>query len=199
MLLKKVCNAPSGKVEWSSIELIFMCQYMHKAKIVLPSWTVGLQIKHLLQCSCEYPILSQSFFFPLTSVNVINRKVFRVFKDVDVRNINPSWFIGLEQRVCQVIVVFNLDGHRGRGLTCTCSEHFRNRSSVLFITSVTFSLFYFLSSYKTGNLDVIIETSSFIFLCYDLSDPPFVYCCSFSSCVVNKMVGFCYEKVCVRL
>ena len=145
------------------------------------------------------PNFESKLFFPLTSVNVKNRKVFRVFKDVDVRNINPSWFIGLEQRVCQVLVVFNLDGHRGRGLTCTCSEHFRNRSSVLFITSVTFSLFYFLSSYKTGNLDVIIETSSFILLCYDLSDPPFVYCCSFSSCVVNEMVGFCYEKVCVRL
>ena len=77
----------------------------------------------------------------------------------------------------------------------THSYQFDNRSSNLFTTSVTFSLFCFLCLYETGNFDIIIKKSSFIFLPYDMFDPPLVYCCSFFSRMVNKMVDFCYEKV----
>ena len=34
-----------------------------------------------------------------------------------------------------------------------------------------------------------------MFLLYDLFDPVLVYCSSFSSCMVTKIVDFCYEKV----
>ena len=50
------------------------------------------------------------------------------------------------------------------------------------------SMFYFLCLYIT------IKKSSFVFLRYDLFDPPFVYCCSFSSRMVNKMVDFVMKK-----
>ena len=60
------------------------------------------------------------------------------------------------------------------------------------------STFYFLCLYKTGNFDIVIKKSSFIFLRYDLLDSPLVYCCSFSSNTVNKMIDFCCEKVYVR-
>ena len=46
--------------------------------------------------------------------------------------------------------------------------------------------------------DIIIKKSSFIFLPYDLLNLLFVYCCRFSSRMVNKVVDFCYEKVYVR-
>ena len=60
-------------------------------------------------------------------------------------------------------------------------------------------MFYFLCSYKTGNLEIIIKESSFKSLCHDLLDPTCIHCCSFSSRIVNKMVHFCYEKVYGRL
>ena len=44
-----------------------------------------------------------------------------------------------------------------------------------------------------------MKKSSFIFIPHDFFDPPFVYCCSFSSRKVNKTVDFCYEKVYVSL
>ena len=50
------------------------------------------------------------------------------------------------------------------------------------------SMFYFLCLYKTGNFHIIIKKSSFIFRRYDL----FVYFCSFSCCMVSKIVDFCY-------
>ena len=64
------------------------------------------------------------------------------------------------------------------------------------------SMFYFLRLcktlvVKTSKVDIIIKMSTFIILLYDLFDPTFVYCYSFSSRMVNKM--FCYEIVCVRL
>ena len=58
---------------------------------------------------------------------------------------------------------------------------------------------YFLCLDKTGNFDIIIKKSSFIFFHYDMFDVPFVYCCSFFSRMVNKIVDFCFEKVHVRL
>ena len=52
------------------------------------------------------------------------------------------------------------------------------------------SMFYLLCLYKVG-INIIIKKSSYLFLPYDLFDPPFVYCCSYSSRMVNKMVDFC--------
>ena len=53
---------------------------------------------------------------------------------------------------------------------------------------------------KTGQFDIIIKRNSFIFLrYYKLFDTTFVYCCSFPSRIVNKMLYFSYEKVYVRL
>ena len=63
----------------------------------------------------------------------------------------------------------------------------------------SWSHFYPMPS-KTGQFDIIIKRNSFIFLrYYKLFDTTFVYCCSFPSRIVNKMLYFSYEKVYVRL
>ena len=41
----------------------------------------------------------------------------------------------------------------------------------------------------------ITLTTRPLFLCYDLFGPMKVYCCRFSSHMVNKMLGFCYKKI----
>ena len=45
----------------------------------------------------------------------------------------------------------------------------------LYVICKTFYVFYFLYLYKTDNFDTIIKKPSFMFLCYDLFDSPFVY------------------------
>ena len=85
-------------------------------------------------------------FFSLTPKNF---KVFQVFKGIDERN-SPNWVLGLGMEGLLKPVVINFVRDKGRGLTCTCSSHFHNRSSVLFVTCVKLSLFYFLCSHKKG-------------------------------------------------
>ena len=53
-------------------------------------------------------------------------------------------------------------------------------------------MFYFSCLYKTGNFDISIKKSSFNSI---FTGHPFVYCCSFSSSMVNKMADFCDEKL----
>ena len=64
--------------------------------------------------------------------------------------------------------------------------------------SVTFSLFYSLCLYKTGNLDLIIKKPSFILLRYHLFDPRLFIGVTFSFRLVNKMLDFNYDKGYVR-
>ena len=76
----------------------------------------------------------------------------------------PTGYQDWERRICWTSVLINLDGDERRGLTCTCSWHFDNRSSVLFITSVTFSLFCSLCLYKTGNFEKNLPLYSFVMI-----------------------------------
>ena len=60
---------------------------------------------------------------------------------------------------------------------------------------------HFLCLYKTGDLDFLLRHNHlknlilFISIVMIYLTSPFLYCCSFSSHMVNKIVEFCYEKV----
>lgn len=70
-------------------------------------------------------------------------------------------------------------------------------SVIMFYSSVI--KFYSLGLCKIGNLDIIVIKIFFIYLCYNLFDLLFVYFCSFSFRIVNKMIDFCHEKAYVKL
>ena len=132
-------------------------------------------------------IESMSFF--LTTDDFKNRKISQVIKGIDERKIILGLEIQLGTNGFLSVCRNQLWWRQGRGLICTCSQH-----SILLEIYVAFSLFYFLCLNKTDNFNIIIKKSSFIFLRYDLVNAPFVYCSSFSSRMVNKMLDFCYEK-----
>ena len=81
---------------------------------------------------------------------------------------------------------------------CPAWDSFSSEN-ILYVMCKTFYVFHVLCLYKIGNFGTIIKMSSSIFFRYDLFDPPFICCCSFSSHMVNKMVDLCHEKFHIRL
>ena len=73
------------------------------------------------------------------------------------------------------------------------------KHSISTVSMFSVIMLYSLCLCKIGNLDIIVIKISFTYLCYNLFDLLFVYFCSFSFRIVNKMIDFCHEKAYVKL
>lgn len=88
-------------------------------------------------------------------------------------------------------------------LFCLICFTFQNvktqKHSISTVSMFSVIMLYSLCLCKIGNLDIIVIKISFTYLCYNLFDLLFVYFCSFSFRIVNKMIDFCHEKAYVKL
>ena len=84
-------------------------------------------------------------------------------------------------------------------LECLEFENFSSRPTMMADNTFQCSIappnfeIHFAGPDKADKFDMVIKKYFFTILCYDLYT--FVYCCSFSCRMVNKMLDFCYEKV----
>ena len=95
VLLEKICNQPSGKVEWSSV---ISCVNINIRWGLYPQAEPLDYRLNICVTVCLWIARFESICFSLTPENFKNCKVFQVFKGVDERKISPNWVPGLGKK-----------------------------------------------------------------------------------------------------